>query len=692
MLLKLACNDERLSFRPGQWEAIDRLVNHRRRVLVVQRTGWGKSLVYFLSAKFFRDQGAGPTLVVSPLLALVRNQLEAAARVGLRPATVNSANRADWEAVRAELLADRVDLLLISPERLANDDFVAEFLAPVAERVALLVVDEAHCISDWGHDFRPDYRRIVQIVRRLPNVAVLATTATANRRVVADVADLISAMETQRGTLARESLRLQTLRLPDAAARLAWLADHIAELRGSGIVYTLTVRDAKRVAEWLEGRGFVTGAYYSGALGEGYEDSNLYRENLERRLIENDVKCLVATTALGMGFDKPDLGFVIHYQAPGSVILYYQQVGRAGRALPEALGLLMCGEEDGDINRYFRESAFPPGWQVDRILAALAESENGLSVQQLEGDVNLRRGQIEKVLKILSVDDEPPVVREKARWYLTPRQYRPDRERIQRLTRQREDEWAQMQDYAAARTCLMAFLARALDDDEARSCGMCAVCVAAPVVPATYRQETLLEAQRFLSRSEMTLNPRQRFPPGALPQYGWGGGIPVALRAQPGRVMGHWGESGWGERVRLGKDAGTFSDRLVAGTAEMIRGRWPEAADLRWVACVPSLRHPRLVPDLAERLAHALGLPFRSVVTKVRETAPQKEMQNAPHQCRNLDGAFAIERAGADLSGSVLLVDDVTDSRWTLTVVAALLRREGSGPVFPLALADASTD
>jgi ATP-dependent DNA helicase RecQ len=393
-----------------------------------------------------------------------------------------------------------------------------------------------------------------------------------------------------------------------------------------------------------------------------------------------------------MGFDKPDLGFVVHYQAPGSVILYYQQVGRAGRVLPEALGLLMWGDEDDEINRYFRESAFPPEWQVERILTALAESENGLRVVELEGQVNLRRGQIEKVLKILSVDDEPPVVKERARWYRTPRQYRMDQERIERLTRQREHEWAQMQDYASARTCLMTFLARALDDDQAGPCGRCAVCVGAPLVPGTYQQQTLLEAQRFLRRSERTLEPRKRFPPGVLPQYGWGGAVRAALQAQPGRVMGRWGESGWGEMVRVGKEAGRFSDELVSGTAEMVRQRWPEAGDLRWVSCVPSLRRPRLVADFAERLAHALELPFRPVVTKVRETAPQKEMQNGPHQCRNLDGAFAIESAGADMSGPVLLVDDVTDSGWTLAVVAALLRREGSGQVFPLALADASTD
>lgn len=693
-LLRRATGEPTLRFRDGQWEAIDRLVNQRARALVVQRTGWGKSMVYFLAAKLLRDQGAGPTLIISPLLALMRNQIDAANRLGLRAATINSANVGEWNQVKAELFADRIDLLLISPERLANDGFVADVLIPIAGRLGLLVVDEAHCISDWGHDFRPDYRRIVEVLRLLPpNIAVLATTATANRRVVADVeAQLGPNTQTQRGPLMRESIRLQAVRIADAATRLAWLADHVPQLPGSGIVYTLTVRDAQRVADWLRLQGIAAAAYYSGAgEAEGLE-TNAHREDLERRLLANELKCLVATTALGMGFDKPDLGFVIHYQMPGSVVHYYQQVGRAGRAIAEAFGVLLAGEEDSDINEYFRRTAFPPEWQVERILNALAQAANGLSERELEQEVNLRKGQIEKVLKILSIDANAPIAKDGPKWFRTTNVWQMDHERIARLTRQRENEWAQMQAYLSGRQCLMQFLANALDDDLQRPCGRCAVCVGAPLIPPDVKPATLQAAQRFMRVTEMPLPPKKQIPRNAFPQYGWAGvTIPVQHQAEEGRVFARWGESGWGELVRRGKQAGRFDDALVDGVAEMIRHRWPAAQGLRWVTCVPSLRHPGLVPDFAARLAAALGLPFQPIVQKRRETEPQKQMENRFHQCHNLDGVFGISGDAAAFGGAVLLVDDVSDSGWTMAVIARLLREAGSGPVFPLALASAAT-
>ncbi len=700
-LLRRATGQPDLTFRQGQWEAIDRLVNRRSRALVVQRTGWGKSMVYFLAAKLFRVQGAGPTVIVSPLLALMRNQMEAAQRLGLQPATINSANTREWERVKAALLADRVDLLLISPERLANDGFVENVLLPVAERIALLVVDEAHCISDWGHDFRPDYRRIVNVLRQLPrNIAVLGTTATANSRVVADVAaQLGPEIETLRGPLVRESLGLQVLHAPDAAVRLAWLADHVPALPGSGIIYALTVRDAQRVADWLSGRGIATAAYYSGAVPAGGGDAkananaNAYRERLERDLLANRVKCLVATTALGMGFDKPDVGFVIHYQAPGSPVHYYQQVGRAGRAIPEAFGVLMVGEEDADINEYFRETAFPPEDQVRSILTALEEAEHGLDIRGIEQAINLRYGQIEKVLKILAVDDRAPVVRERSRWYRTPNAWEIDRQKIEHLTHQREQEWADIQSYAEGRMCLMRFLANALDDPMDVDCGRCAVCRGGALLSEGVMAETLRAAQRFLRRSERVLEPKKQWPRTAFEAYGWrGGNIPEELLTSPGRVLARWRETGWGEVVSKGKVAGRFPDDLVEGVREMIRERWPEAAVVHWVTCVPSLRHPELVPDFARRLAAALGVPFSPDVIKVRETQPQKEMENRYHQCKNLDGVFEIRRQCATFANPVLLVDDVTDSGWTLAVIGALLRQAGSGSVFPLALASASAD
>lgn len=368
-LLRKSLNNATAEFREGQWDAIQRLVEHRSRLLVVQRTGWGKSMVYFIATRLLRDRGAGPTLIVSPLLSLMRNQIDAAARIGVRAATINSANTGEWEEVKALVVRGEVDVLLVSPERLANDAFRREVLIPLQLGVGLFVVDEAHCISDWGHDFRPDFRRIKSLIAAMPvGVPVLATTATANDRVVEDVkAQLGADVEVMRGPLARTNLRLQNILLPNAVERLAWLADHVPELPGSGVIYTLTVRDAERVAEWLRANDVDAYAYYGGLEGPN-------REELERRLLANDVKALIATTALGMGFDKPDLGFVIHYQRPGSVVHYYQQVGRAGRAVSDAYGILLGGEEDDSITEYFIAAASPLEAHIDAVLGALEES------------------------------------------------------------------------------------------------------------------------------------------------------------------------------------------------------------------------------------------------------------------------------------------------------------------------------
>ena len=676
----------KIDFRDGQWEAIDHIVNQRGKVLCVQRTGWGKSMVYFVSARLMRAEGAGVTLIISPLLALMRNQIEAARRLGLRALTVNSTNRDDWDHVRDELLADQVDLLLISPERLANDEFVGSTLQPIAARIGLLVIDEAHCISDWGHDFRPDYRRIGQVLARLPvNITVLATTATANRRVEQDVAaQLGGTVEIQRGPLVRESLALQNMHMPGPADRLAWMADQIPQLPGSGIVYTLTIRDADRVAEWLRQNNVEAHAYHKDIPVE-------QKLKLEQALLANEVKCLVATTALGMGYDKPDLTFVIHYQTPGNVVAYYQQVGRAGRAIPVAYGVLLSGEEDDDINEYFRESAFPSEWQVTRILDALEAADEGLKVREIERAVNLRQSQIEKVLKLLVVEPMSPVLRIEGSWYRTPNPYQLDRQRIAHLTAQREAEWGQMKRYLANERCLMQFLADALDDSNAQACGKCAVCLGRAVLPLELQRNTHINAQRFVRHSEMPLELKKQWDIEALALYqsvfGWRGlNIPAQLRGEEGRVLSRWGEPVWGELVSRGKAQGHFDDELVDASVDLIRNRWGAVAPVAWVTCIPSSRHPNLVPDFAARLAAALGVPFRAVIEKSRETGPQKNMENRFHQCHNLDGAFTI-RPEAGTDEAVLLIDDVVDSAWTLTLAAALLRQTGTAVVYPFALA-----
>src|SRR4051794_764310 len=405
------------AFREHQLEAIGDLVEERRRVLCVQRTGWGKSAVYFIATALLRRAGAGPTVLISPLLALMRNQIAAAERLGLCAVTVNSTNRDDWDAVAAQLDADAVDLLLISPERLNNPQFRGRMLPVFIGRVGLLVVDEAHCVSDWGHDFRPDYRRIRDVLAALPgDVAVLGTTATANDRVVADVSEQFKVgsraerLTVYRGPLARSSLRLEVVELPAPADRLAWLATWLPRFPGSGIVYCLTKRDTDTVAEWLRTQDITAVAY----SGEVTDDE---RVEAERRLLRNEVKAVVATSALGMGYDKPDLGFVVHYQAPSSAIAYYQQVGRAGRGVAEAHVVLLRGHEDRAIQDFFIDVAFPPRALVERVLELIGSSDRPATLPALQAEVNLGRGRLEAMLKVLDV--EGAVRREGSGWVLT---------------------------------------------------------------------------------------------------------------------------------------------------------------------------------------------------------------------------------------------------------------------------------
>lgn len=685
-LLRAAIGNPMANFVDGQWEAIDALVNQRSRALVVQRTGWGKSMVYFLATKLLRDGRSGPTLIISPLLALMRNQCASAEGLGLRAETINTSNRDDWDRVVNEVQAGKVDLLLVSPERLANADFMERCLLPVAATIALLVVDEAHCISDWGHDFRPDYQRVDRIIRLLPpSVAVLATTATANDRVTADVADLLGEdAVVLRGPLARDSLQLQATNIPAQARRLAWLAAAIPRLPGSGIVYTLTVRDADQVAKWLRENNIDARAYHS-RVTDGEEKAD-GRVELEKMLVENRVKVLVATNSLGMGFDKPDLGFVIHYQAPQSLVHYYQQVGRAGRGIDNAVGVLLGGDEDDEINRHFIEQAFPAEADVLAVVAAISDSDNGLSTAEITQRLNLRQGQIDQVLKMLLSMNSSPLVKIDNLIKRTAVAYTPDRQKIARLTGQRQAEWAQVQAYLRTTDCLMMFIASALDDVEAVPCGRCASCLGRPVMRVEAAPLAIQAAQTFTRRSNISFAPRKLWQTGAFPTYGWNGKIAVGSRTEDGRALSIWRDAGWGRLVDDGKRLGRFSDELVQACLELLRERWQPEPMPEWVTCVPSLRSVGLVPDFAQRLALNLGIPFVPAVAKVEETQRQRNMLNSWQQASNLDGAFEVEGENV-LDGPVLLVDDIADSRWSLTVCGALLREAGSGPVFPLVLA-----
>jgi ATP-dependent DNA helicase RecQ len=661
-------------FRGDQLAAISALVEDRRRVLVVQRTGWGKSAVYFVATRLLRERGAGPTLLVSPLLALMRNQIEAGERGGVRSVRITSDNVDEWEQVEAALDADAVDLLLVSPERFANPRFRDAVMHKVAPRTGMLVIDEAHCISDWGHDFRPDYRRIVRVLDLMPaGVPVLCTTATANDRVVADVVEQLGTdLAVFRGPLERESLALDVLHLASSAERLACLALALPSLPGTGIVYTLTIDDARRTAEWLRLRGISARAY----TGDEPTEKRLEVEELLRR---NELKCVVATSALGMGYDKPDLAFVIHYQTPGSAIAYYQQVGRAGRALDRAVAIALVGQEDRRIQDYFIRVAFPSREDAEAVVGLLADREDWTPIRDIEREVNVRRSRLDNMLKVLEVDGA--VERQGAKWRRTAAAWEYPAERVAGVTEARRREQQRMGEYLALDGCLMEFLRRELDDPGAAPCGRCARCIGRALVEVDIDPALVDEARTFLRGQSLVVEPRKQWPD--LKK------IPAELQAERGFALARAGDGGWGALVVEQRLAGAYSDELaraLAGLADK-QGFDPPA---EWVTCVPSLRAPDLVSSLAARVAARLGLPFVPVVAKTRDTPRQAEQNNSAQQHANVRGAFAVTAPVPP--GPVLLIDDLVDSRWTLTVVAARLRHEGSGPVYPLILAEARSD
>ena len=687
--LRLALGNPQEDFRDGQWESIEQLLN-RNRVLVVQRTGWGKSMVYFLATKLLRDEGAGPTLLISPLLSLMRNQIEAAGRLQITARTINSTNSDEWEQIQNELENEnKIDVLLISPERLANNRFRKNVLENLAGNVGLVVIDEAHCISDWGHDFRPDYRLILRVLEAFPyNIPVLATTATANNRVVDDIkSQLGEKIILQRGSLVRKSLKLQNINMPSPAARMAWLAKIIPTLPGSGIVYTLTKRDAERLANWLQKNDINAKAYHAGV--SNWEDNDDKREQLEQQLLKNEIKVLVATVALGMGFDKPDLGFVIHFQRPASVVHYYQQVGRAGRAVDEAYGILLCGEEDDHIADYFIRNAFPSQQHISEILKILDESENGLSVLEIQSVLNLRKDQIGKMFRFLNVESPSPVIRKGYKWRVmaSAADYSVDQARINKITSIRREEQQQMRDYMAHPGCLMSFLQSALEDPNPKDCGQCKNCSPEMLLDETYDDDLTNKAGLFVRRNYQPIFPRKQWPSTDMFTQSPAGRfrIPFKQRAREGRALCVWRDAGWGELVACGKyETDGFSDELVIACKEMME-YWSPDPTPKWVTCVPSLDRPNLMPDFALRLAKVLGLPFVPCVKKIKKNRPQKEMENDFQQVRNLDGVFNI--TDQPLSGECLLVDDMVNSRWTFTTVATLLRQAGCSAVYPMALA-----
>ena len=503
------------AFKPGQWAAIETVLAGGRSLLV-QRTGWGKSLIYFAATLALRQNGAGPTLLISPLLSLMRDQVRAAQELGLRAATLNSENEDQWDLIAGAIAANQLDILMVSPERLSNQAFLQTCLGPVLPHIRLLVIDEAHCLSDWGHDFRPDYQRIQALLRRWlsPDVTLLATTATANDRVIEDLQAQFGAMRVLRGPLARDSLVLQVLPEASRAERCAWLADHLSSLPGSGIIYVSTTRDADALAQWLGDQGLAVAAYHAqlpAKPGDGHQ-----RQELEMALRENRLKALVATTALGMGFDKPDLGFVVHFQSPPSLVHYYQQVGRAGRALEVAYGVLMRGHEDEAITQYFIDQAYPSEAIMRAVLDVVEDAEVGIAPVDIAVATGLKQDLVERALRLLAVGDAASVTARDGLWEATLRPYVHDAEKTAKLAQRRRDEWRRMEDYGRDGTCLMRSLTASLDDPSNQACGRCRHCLGRTPLPVRATRRTINAASKVLLASPVDLRDREPPRPSSL--------------------------------------------------------------------------------------------------------------------------------------------------------------------------------
>lgn len=666
-------------FRAGQWEAIEALVAKRQRVLVVQRTGWGKSLVYFMATRLLRQQKAGLTLLISPLLSLMRNQVEAAAKLGLSVYTINSSNASEHLEAEKAIRANKVDLLLISPERLANERFQNGIWTKLKYQIGMLVIDEAHCISDWGHDFRPNYRRIMHILDEIPpNTPVLGTTATANDRVVEDVAEILGAkMNIQRGTLTRESLSLYVYPdMMDNATRLTLLSHLLTHIQGSGIIYCSTTRDCMTVAEWLQAEGFPVKAYFA----DVEEKTGENREDLEQQLLNNRVKALVSSVALGMGFDKGDLHFVIHYQMPSNIISYYQQIGRAGRSIDKAYIVLMHGSEDEEIQEYFIETAFPTSRQVNEVIDALY-THGAMGRYDLEQFVNARRTALERILIHLEV--EGIIEKRDREYHLISSTISPDYERWEAVTKTRYEELAQMKSYYHEKGCLMRFIALALDDpNPVERCGQCKNCRGSeskfePNIQAIER------ARHYLRDGKpIEFEPRKQYPRG-FPDVSK---LTIYETNETGLALCGFYEEGWGTLVRQGRSKNQYPDDLVTASADIIKQYWQTTKILPQILVpVPSLRRPQLVPEFAQKLAQALNLPYQEALKHVEEHPPQSEMRNSYQQATNIVNRFEVV---TKLNGeSILLVDDIADSKWTLTILGQLLQKHGSGAIYPFVLA-----
>lgn len=663
------------TFREGQYEAIEATMT-KKRTLVVQRTGWGKSLIYFACTRLLREQGKGVTLVISPLLVLMKNQLEAANRLGLNCDVLNGTTRERHSEILEKMKNDELDLVLVTPETLFKEEIRSQ-LNDI--RIGLFVIDEAHCISDWGHDFRLKYGELHKVMKNMfADVPVLATTATANDRVIADLETQLGGdVFISRGPLTRESLSIQVLNMPSRVERYAWILENVPKLDGSGIIYCLTRRDCDYLADFLQKNGISAMPYYSD------EKNEARNKEAEEKFEKNEIKVIVATIKLGMGYDKGDISFVIHYQMPSNIVSYYQQIGRAGRNIERAYAFLMYGKEDVDIVNHFINTAFPNEDETMKIMDTIFDS-NGIGKFGIEAQLNMRRSRIEKALDFLENDGY--ITRSRGKYYLSPKPFKYDREKYDEILKIRKFEVDQMLGLLTQSGCYSKYIVNALDDFSAKPCGCCEKCLGKPILPQETSLASKERAASYIDKLIMSIEPRKKW---ALTDYT--SATKIEFINKDGICLSRYGEAGYGELVKRDKYSGEerFCDELVGKSAELLLPIIKEN-NIKHITCVPSLRS-QIVKDFANRLAESCKITFVELLGKI-PAFPQKKMENNAYQCANAYASFFVKEDAKDIPEKIILVDDIVDSRWTLTVCGYKLGEVGVSEVYPFALANSSSE
>ena len=673
-------------FREGQLEAIESIVDGKR-TLVVQKTGWGKSIVYFLATRVLRDKGAGITMIVSPLISLMTDQIKHAEKMGLKVVTINSKNEEEHSDVFNKLKkGEAIDAILISPERLANEEF-RKVLFDMTDNVGLFVVDEAHCISDWGHDFRPDYRRIIEVIDKIPStVPVLAVTATANENVVEDIKKQIPGINVIRGSMLRESLSLQCINIENYDERIAWLGKNIDKFDGPGIIYCSTIQTCKAVNKYLKNIG-KRSELYTGKLSAEERNYVIDRFTGDPRKID----VIVATIALGMGFDMPDLKYVIHFSKPKNIIAYYQQIGRAGREIPEAYAVLLYGREDDIVNKYFVENAFPEDELMEQIIAAsIDHQDTGLNVAEYEKYVNAKRGDIKKCIKYLEVNGD--IYSQNKMYYKSASPWHIDRERAEIITARRYEELRQMTEFSKIDSCYMKYIARVLGDDKSCNCGKCSNCLGRDIVDfEKVTEDEIAQARQLINDSSEELTPRKQWPlKDSLYELVGTRKIKIQdeYKIESGLCLSRYGNPGYGKMVRDEKfNDHYFSDELVDASVHLLRS-FVHKNNIQWVTSPASNNYPELVKSFAERVADKLGLQYKDMFEKKNGKKNQREFHNSYYLFMNAYESQELISDGREMDHrNVLLIDDIADSQWTLTVCGYKLRKAESGLVYPFVLA-----